>query len=310
MRIDVTTVRKLVSDQFPEWACLPVREVESDGTVNAIFRIGDGLTARFPLIRGAENPTPAEVLQIRQGLHREMYASRRLLGRTRFRTPVPVAIGEAGAGFPLPWTVQTWLPGTVATAADPGSSVAFATDLVDLITAMRAVETEGATFSGPGRGGVLADHDGWMRTCFDASEGLLPVPLLRGLWEAMRELPRGGDPDVMTHGDLMPGNLLVAGGRLTGVLDVGGFRPADPALDLLGAWHLLEPGPRAVLRAGLACDDAEWERGRAWAFEQSMGLVWYYERTNPVMAGIGRRTLDRIMADAAVTSPGSGSSTR
>jgi len=28
-----------------------------------------------------------------------------------------------------------------------------------------------------------------------------------------------------------------------------------------------------------------------------MGLVWYYADSNPVMAGIGRRTLDRLMAD-------------
>jgi hypothetical protein len=36
----------------------------------------------------------------------------------------------------------------------------------------------------------------------------------------------------------------------------------------------------------------------AWAFEQSMGAVWYYEKTNPSMAEMGRRTLSRIVADA------------
>jgi aminoglycoside phosphotransferase (APT) family kinase protein len=84
----------------------------------------------------------------------------------------------------------------------------------------------------------------------------------------------------MTHGDLMPGNLLVSRGRLAGVLDTGSLAPADPALDLVGAWHLLE-----------------WERGKAWAFEQAMGLVAYYAATNPTMSRIGRRTLDRILAD-------------
>lgn len=39
----------------------------------------------------------------------------------------------------------------------------------------------------------------------------------------------------MTHGDLMPGNLLVAEGRLAGVLDCGGLGAADRALDLVGA---------------------------------------------------------------------------
>jgi aminoglycoside phosphotransferase (APT) family kinase protein len=96
----------------------------------------------------------------------------------------------------------------------------------------------------------------------------------------------------------MPGNVLVsADARLSGILDVGGLGPADPAHDLLGAWHLLEAGPRQALRVALGPSDLEWERGKAWAFQQSMGLVWYYADGNPVMAGIGRRTLDRLLAD-------------
>ena len=52
-----------------------------------------------------------------------------------------------------------------------------------------------------------------------------------------------------------------------------------------------------VLRERLRSDDLEWERGKAWAFEQSMGAIWYYVDTNPGMNHMGRRTLDRIMAD-------------
>ena len=85
--------------------------------------------------------------------------------------------------------------------------------------------------------------------------------------------------------------------RLAGVLDVGGLGPADSALDLVGGWHLLEAGPRQVLRDDLKCDDLEWERGKGWAFEQAMGLVWYYAESNPVMSQLGRRTLQRILTD-------------
>jgi aminoglycoside phosphotransferase (APT) family kinase protein len=93
--------------------------------------------------------------------------------------------------------------------------------------------------------------------------------------------------------------VLVCGGHLAGVLDVGGLGPADPALDLVSAWHLLEAGPRRVLRVLLGSDDLEWERGRAWAFQQSVGLVWYYVDSNPVMSQIGRRTLARLAADVS-----------
>jgi aminoglycoside phosphotransferase (APT) family kinase protein len=81
-----------------------------------------------------------------------------------------------------------------------------------------------------------------MQTCLARSGQLLDMPALRRTWEILRELPRGAGGDVMSHGDLIPGNVLVSRGRLAGVLDVGGPGPADPALDLVAAWHLLEPG--------------------------------------------------------------------
>jgi aminoglycoside phosphotransferase (APT) family kinase protein len=281
------TVRALVAEQFPQWADLTIRPVVSHGTVNALFRIGDRLAARFPL-------SPGDVTETRRWLEAEASAARELAGRTRFATPEPVALGEPGHGYPLPWSVQTWLPGSIATDTYPGSD-GFASDLAEFIGGVRAIGTRGRTFAGRGRGGELTGEDEWMETCLARSEGLLDVPALRRLWQDLRTAPRNGVPDVMTHGDLMPGNLLVAGGRLVGVIDVGGLGPADPALDLVAAWHLLEDGPRKVLRDALGCDDAEWRRGMAWSFAQSMGLVWYYVTTNPVMAATGRRTLDRLL---------------
>jgi aminoglycoside phosphotransferase (APT) family kinase protein len=181
-------------------------------------------------------------------------------------------------------------------------SSAFAHDLAEFIADVREIDTRGRPFRGTGRGGHLPDHDEWMRTCFTRSESVLDVAPLRRAWAELRELPRGPEPDVMTHGDLIPGNVLVAEGRLAGVIDVGGLGPADPALDLVGAWHLLEAGPREILRADLRCDDLEWARGMAWAFEQAMGVVWYYADSNPPMSTMGRRTLNRIMAARAGTS--------
>jgi aminoglycoside phosphotransferase (APT) family kinase protein len=291
LTVSLETVRKLVDEQFPEWRGLSIRGVASRGTVNALFRIGDKFLARFPL-------EPGDVGSTWRWLQSEAQAARELLGRTRFPTPEPVALGGPGAGYPLPWSVQTWLPGTVATDEDRGESAAFAHDLAEFIHGVRAIDTRGRAFSGRGRGGDLRSHDAWMETCFERSEQLLDVPQLRRTWAIMRVLPRCAR-DVMTHGDLIPGNVLVSNGRLAGVIDVGGMGPADPALDLVGAWHLLEAGPRQVLRDDLKCEDLEWERGKAWAFEQSMGAVWYYVQSNPAMSLMGQRTLQRIMADTS-----------
>lgn len=91
--------------------------------------------------------------------------------------------------------------------------------------------------------------------------------------------------------------MLSEGGRLGGVLDGGAFGPADPSLDLVAAWRVLDRRDRLAMRAALGCGDAEWQRGAAWALQQAMGLGWYYERTNPVMAALGLRTMRRLLAD-------------
>jgi aminoglycoside phosphotransferase (APT) family kinase protein len=286
--ITAAVVRDLVRIQFPQWRDLPVRRVASPGTVNAIFRIGDRLAARFPL----QGTDPAAARRL---LESEGAAASELAGASRFPVPEQVALGEPGPGYPLPWSVQAWLPGRTGDEDDPSGSAAFAADLAEFIAGVRAIDTRGRMFAGEARGGDLKDHDAWISTCLSESEGLLDVRRLSLMWAAFRELPREA-PDVMSHGDLTPGNVLVAGGHLAGVIDVGGFGPADPALDLISAWNLLEAGPRQVLRDALRCTDLEWERGKAWAFQQAMGLVWYYVTSNPVMSRLGRTTLGRIQS--------------
>lgn len=191
--------------------------------------------------------------------------------------------------------MQTWLEGTDAGEQDSSFSVGFARDLARLIAALRDVDTRGRTFAGDNRGGDLLDHDDWVGECLHQSRQLLDVPRLTALWQHLRQLPRT-ESDVMSHGDLIPANVLVADGRLVGVLDCGGFGPADPALDVIAGWHLLSNKPREIFRTALGSDDLEWERSKAWAFEQAIGVVWYYADTNPPMSRMGRQTLSRIVS--------------
>jgi aminoglycoside phosphotransferase (APT) family kinase protein len=287
--IDVDNVRRLIHDQFPQWSSFVVRAVPTAATVNAIFRVGDDMAARFPL-------RAADPIEVSEWLTREAAAAREFAGVSSVPSPQPIAIGEPGHGYPLAWSVQTWLPGTDAVVDDPAGSDAFAEDLAELLLRLRAADTCGRRFTGSGRGGHLPDHDEWMNLCFAESEGLLDVVTMRAMWAELRTLPEVDD-DVMCHGDLTPPNVLVDGGRLVGVLDTGGFAAADPALDLVSVWHLLDSAQRDVVRTALGCSGVQWRRGMAWAFQQAMGLVWYYASTNPVMSNWGRRTLDRLLAE-------------
>ena len=155
-----------------------------------------------------------------------------LVGLCPFSTPRPIGIGEPGPHYPMPWTVQTWIEGQGATPAGLSGSNTFALDLVRLVTSLRQGDIRGRRFEGRGRGGNLTDHDDWMEICFSNSGNLLDVARLRHVWAEVRELPPAG-PDVLSHKDLIPANILVQGGRLIGVLDGGNFGPADPSLDLL-----------------------------------------------------------------------------
>lgn len=284
-------IAALIADELPALTGLGVTAVGGGGTVNAVYRIGDAVTARFPL----RYEDPARLLD---RLRREMAASAEFVLACPVPAPEPLHIGRPGHGYPLPWTTQSWIPGSTATPTSYDSSSALAHDLANLISRLRVWDTRGRSFQGSGRGGVLSDHDSWVDECTGRSEHLVDTNAMRSLWSRFRQLPME-DPDVMCHGDLTPSNVLVADGRLTGLLDTGGFRAADPALDLVAAWHLFDDEPREQLRQDLGCSDLQWERGKAWAFQQAAGAYWYYQHSNSAMADMGRTTLERILSTEA-----------
>lgn len=287
--VDLALARELIAASFPEHGDAVLRPVATIGTVNTIVRVGEDLVARFPLLPVARAEAEAEA--------ESMTA---LAVSSPFPAPLPRGVADGSAAFPSAWSLQTWLPGETAGSTAQAASVSLAEDLVTLIRGLRATEVEDRVFDGRGRGGTLTDHDEWVAECLHRSGHLLDTDRATRLWKALRSLPSDG-PDVMSHRDLTPFNLLVreADGvtRLVGVLDGGGFGPADRALDLVSAWHLFDAPARAVLRDGVGVSDTEWLRGAAWAFQQAIGLGWYYEQSNPPMSTLGLTTLRRLLDD-------------
>lgn len=287
--VDVATVRRLVADQFPRWRGLTVSRLRTVGTVHAIFRLGGSLVVRCPLRRLDPGVALAR-------LRAEAAAQREFARAGGVPCPLPRALGRPGPGYAMPFAVQTWVPGRVPAVGEEAGSAALADGLASLIASLRAAPTRGRVFAGEGRGGVLSAHDDWVGECVRANAPWFDPAETGSMWARLRRLPCE-DPDVMTHGDLVPGNVLVEAGRLVGVLDTAGYGPADPALELVCAWHLLDGPRRARLRAALRCSELEWERGRAWAFQQAMGLVHYYAATNPGMHELGLRSMRQLLAD-------------
>lgn len=290
LAVTTAAVGRALAAHAPDLAGRPLARLDTAATTSAILRLGEDLVVRIPL----RCTDPAEGLA---AIHAEQAAMAEFAAVTPFPAPHPVRVVPATDAVPMPFAVTTWVPGTVSTPVVVQGSAAFARDLVHLLTALRSVDVGARSFDGQGRGGTLGDHRPWVQECLDRSRGLLPVAALSSLWDDLAGLPAPRELRLC-HRDLIPANLLTDGERLTGVLDTGGCGPADPALDLVACWHLLDAPRRVIVREALACDDAEWARGSAWAFEQAIGLVWYYATSNPTMAELGRSTLARLLDDA------------
>ncbi len=283
---DPCLVRRLLAAQFPDWADLTIEPVTSAGTDNAIYRLGTGMVVRMPRIGWA-------VEQIEKD-HRWLP---RLSPQLPLAIPVPLRTGTPGEGYPYPWAVHRWLEGGNAMdepVADPRRA---ATDLGMFVLAMQRLDASNGPPST--RGGPLAAQDDGVRAAMGKLHDVIDIGATTAAWEAAVAAPVWKGRPVWTHGDLLPGNLLVRQGRLSAVIDFGVAGVGDPAVDMLAAWSFLTPGTREVFRTVVGVDDATWSRGRGWALCFGLNALPYYRHTNPVLAGIAQRTIDAVVADGS-----------
>jgi aminoglycoside phosphotransferase (APT) family kinase protein len=75
---------------------------------------------------------------------------------------------------------------------------------------------------------------------------------------------------VWIHGDIAPGNLLVANGRLSAVIDFGVMAVGDPAADLAIAWTFFDDKSREVFLNSIGLDKDTVDRGRGWALWKAL----------------------------------------
>lgn len=284
--IDINTrlVRGLLADQFPHWTHLTLAPVVSAGTVNVIYRLGDDMAVRLPRIHWGVNEVDKE--------HEWLPRLAPLLPGA---IPEPLARGNPASGYPWPWSVYSWLDGespSVGNLANPGR---LATDLADFVVAFHQIDP---TANPPaGRGEHLAARDAPTRRAIAELHGVVDTDAITAVWDEACATPQWSGLPVLVHGDLMPGNLLMVEGRLTGVIDFGTLGAGDPACDLIVAWNLLPADARTIFHTALSVDGATWLRGRGWALSMALIALPYYRTTNPVMAENARHVIREVLAD-------------
>lgn len=282
--IDDDLVRALLAEQFPQWSDRPIQLMPSTGTDNAIYRLGADLGVRLPRIHWAV-----------QQVEKEWDWLRRLAAQLGVAVPQPVAMGEPGHGYPYPWLVYRWLDGEDALAGTVADWGRLALDVAAFVTSLQRVDPTGGPPAGS-RGGPLGPHDETTRRAITRLAGVIDVDRAMAVWDAALAADPGIGRRVWVHGDLLPGNVIVRGGRLVGVVDWSAAGVGDPACEAMVAWSL-PAGARAVYRAALDIDDATWRRGRGWTVEQAVHFIPYYAGTIPSGVDAARRRLDAVLAD-------------
>lgn len=283
--VDGELVRRLLRDQYPQWATLPLQRVFSNGTDNALFRLGSDMVVRLPIIHWAADDVKKEQRWLPM-----------LAPHLPVQIPTPVARGEPAHDYPWPWSIYRWLDGVNPELDNVTHPHQLAEELGAFITALHRVRVPSDRPS-VGRGVPLENRDCPTREAIAALDGALDVDAVTRAWEHVLSVaPWPGRP-VWIHGDLAPGNLLMLNDHLHAVIDFGTLTTGDPASDLIVAWNLLPSHARLTLRQTVHVDDDTWSRGRGWALSIALIQLPYYDTRHQTLAANARRVIDEVLAD-------------
>ncbi len=282
--VDAALVRRLLSEQAPDLADLPLVEVAS-GWDNVIYRLGESLSVRLPRREAA-----AALIEHEQRWLPAMAA------RLPLPIPAPVRIGRSGSAYPWSWSVCPWFEGATAADEPPHDAFVTARQLGAFLVALHTPAPPDAP-ANPYRGVPLPDRAQATQDRIEQMSEAVDAPAVRRCWDELVATPAWTGPPLWLHGDLHPLNVLVHEGRLSAVIDFGDVTAGDPATDLSVAWMLFDPPARRAFRAAVGgVDDDTWRRARGWAV--SLALAYLAgSADSPTLARIGRETLTAALED-------------
>ena len=286
--VDAGKAQRLVSAQFPALASFPITPVNSSGTDNQIFRLGDTLCARFPKAPWAS-----------LSAEREVNVLSRLSGLP-LDVPEVFGLGAPGEAYPWHWSVMSWVPGEPVGTTDLCNTKAGAEQLAGFILAMRRQRIHPDCLAGEinnYRGMPLQVRDTLFREAVrDLSTMFDEADMIR-VWELCLDAPAVPQP-LWLHGDLHGGNLLKRDGGLSAVIDWGLSGVGDAACDLSAAWALFDTNERAQFLDTLRASEAEQLRGAGWALSIA-AIFLAYNLSRDVPKDMSIRTLQRVLEDFA-----------
>jgi aminoglycoside phosphotransferase (APT) family kinase protein len=282
---DRSLVRRLLISQYPQWAGLPIERVQSAGTDNAMYRLGEDMAVRLPRIHWAIDAVAKEQRWLPV-----------LAPCLPLRVPVPIVIGAPEDEFPYPWSVVPWIPGEMATLDALDDPLQAARDLAAFVRALQSINATGGPEHRRGRPVRLQDEA--VRRSVGHLRGEVDGAAVLDAWSRVLDAPDYEGPPMWFHGDLAYLNLIARDGALRSVIDWGTCGVGDPAIDTIVAWSLLTADAREVYRDALEIDDATWTRGKGWVL-CGIGAPVYYRETNPILVDDKIKAIKAVLQDPA-----------
>lgn len=284
--VDISTalVRRLLAEQHPDLAALPVEPFTS-GWDNALFRLGPDLLVRLP-----------RRLLSSQLVLKEQRWLPGIAGHVPLAIPVPVRVGRPTDYYPWPWSIGSWIAGDLVATLPRSARYGLAEPLAAFLLAL-GQEAPADAPTNPYRGVPLVDRDAVMQARFRS--GLFPDPdAAARLWRRALAQPVWSRAPRWVHGDLHPANLLTVNRELHAVIDFGDLTAGDPATDLAAAWLVFGPAGRARFRELLSTrpefDDAAWFRAEGWALNMASAVLGSSD-DSPLHRRIGSETIAELL---------------
>lgn len=281
-------VESLVGDVAPELVGESLK-FHASGWDSEMYRIGDCHAARLPRHEAA-----APLI-----LNEPKWLPK-LADRLPLPIPSPTHAGKPGFGFPFHLSIVPWLHGVLLLYAPPVPAELLMEQLASFINALHITAPADAP-KNPYRGVPLIDRSESVRqlvvTCARVFESLgISGDEVQGSWKSVVETPTyEGDP-TWVHGELHLANILVRGGQLSAVIDIGDLCSGDPAVDLSVAWMFFDDeAHRLKFRELLVIDGKNvdgdtWKRARGNALAHALAVLAHSDDESG-MRRMGARTL-------------------
>lgn len=280
--IDDGLVRRLLADQHPDLAALPLALV-ANGWDNAIFQLGSDLAVRLPrrqlgadLVVNEQRWLPA------------------LASRLPLPVPVPVRVGLPSDDYPWSWTVVAWFDGDVAADVALADAMVEARRLGRFVDALHTPAPADAPLN-PFRGQPMAELHPRVVNSIERLGESIDAAAVAARIDRLTDVADWREAPVWLHGDLHSANVVVRHGVICAVIDFGDITSGDPAVDLAIGWMLFDDAALDVFRASAGTvDDATWSRAQAWALHFAL-LYLLHSADNPRFGRMGTRLLERVV---------------